>query len=1120
MTCPACGVENRVGAQFCRDCGARQAVSCHACGVSVEPGSKFCDGCGAPTAPARAAEPSASAQAPDVYTPRHLADRILRSRTSLEGERKHVTVLFADLRGSLELLVGSDPEEARALLDAVVERMMDPVHRFNGTVNQVMGDGIMALFGAPVALEDHALRACYAALAMQQAIDALAAERATGDGAALAIRVGLNSGEVVVRAIGSDLRMDYTAVGQTTHLAARMEQLALPGTIAMTAATLRLVEGFVEAEPRGPVAVKGLSAPVEVFQLVGTRRTRTRLQTAAARGLTRFVGRRGEIGQLDRALELAGRGQGQIVALVGEPGVGKSRLVWEFTHSDRCRGWLVLESYSVSLGRAASYLPVIEMLKSHFLIEDRDDPRKIAEKVTGKVLSMGEGLEASLPALLTLLDVPVDDPQWTALEPRQRRQRTLDGLRRLLLRESQIQPLLVVFEDLHWIDTETQAFLDALVASLPAARVLLLVNYRPNYQHAWANRANYTQLRIDDLTRESTNELLDAILGPGPGLGPVRDFLVRQTDGNPFFLEESLSSLVETGVLVGERGAYRMAGAPTAIQVPATVQAIVAARIDRLPPEEKDLLETAAVIGKDVPLALLEAVVDVSGDALQQGLARLVDGEFVYETMLFPEIEYTFRHALTHEVAYGGLLRERRRAAHTRIVAAMERLYAYRINEQIERLATHALRAELWPKAVTYLRQAGAKAMARSANAEAVSWLEQALGALASLPPGRATTELAVDIRFDLRNAFFALGDLPALERVLTEAGELVGELGDRRREGWVAAYMSHYHWRAGDLVRSIEVGQRALAAAAEVDDLGLETTHVAVGLSYYGIGEYHRAVECFRRIIGKLHGDDLRERFGWAGVSAVLSRAYLAGTLAELGEFAEGVGHGEDAIRIAESADHPFSLGQALVNLGGLHVRRGDLDQAIQVLEHCMEICRIADVPALFASTASSLGYAYALAGRLDEGLRLLERGVAEAGARKITARESLWMSWLADACLLAGDVGRGSALADQAVALAASHGSRGNHAFALRVRAEAAHRAGRPAEALYRDAVERAAELGMRPLEAQARVGLAGVLGDVGRPAEARAELDRAAEMFRAMQMPRWLARAESLASSLPTG
>jgi class 3 adenylate cyclase len=436
---------------------------------------------------------------PESYTPRHLAERILSSKAALEGERKQVTVLFADLRGSMELLADRDPEEARKLLDPVLERMMEAVHRYEGTVNQVLGDGIMALFGAPIAHEDHAVRACFAALDMQAAIRKYAEEVRRLHGIGIQIRVGLNSGEVVVRAIGSDLHMDYSAIGQTTHLAARMEQLAAPGSILIPADTLRLAEGYIEVKPLGPVPLKGLPAPVEVYEMIGVGPLRSRLQAAAARGLTRFVGRDHELERLRQALGRAVTGQGQVVALVGEPGVGKSRLVWELTHSHRTHGWLILESGAVSYGRATAYLPVIDLLRGFFKIQQADDQRSIREKVTGKLLTLDRALEPTLPAFLALLDVPTDSPQWEGLDPVQRRRETLEAVKRLLVRESQVQPLLVVCEDLHWLDTESQAVLDSLAESPPAARLLLLVNYRPEYQHGWGNKTYYSQLRLDPL---------------------------------------------------------------------------------------------------------------------------------------------------------------------------------------------------------------------------------------------------------------------------------------------------------------------------------------------------------------------------------------------------------------------------------------------------------------------------------------------------------------------------------------------------------------------------------------------------------------------------------------------
>ena len=666
MKCPRCQADNREGRRFCAECGASLNLACPSCGFSNEAGEKFCGGCGQPLISTQQVAPKFSS--PEVYTPKHLAEKILTSKSALEGERKQVTVLFADMKGSMELLADRDPEEGRKLFDAVIEQMMEAVHRYEGTVNHILGDGIMALFGAPLAHEDHAVRACYAALRMQESVKRYAMEIQRTQGIPIQIRVGLNSGEVVVGSIRNDLHMDYTAIGQTAHLAARMEQMAMPGSILIAPDTLRLAEGFVQLKPLGSVSVKGISEPLEVHEVTGAGPVRSRLQAAAARGLTRFVGRTAEFETLCQALDRARVGHGQLAALVGEPGVGKSRLFWEFTHSRRTVDWLIVESGSVSFGKATAYLPVTDMLKAYFAIEDRDDVRKIREKVTGKLLTLDKSLEPALPAFLALLDVTVEDEQWQSLDPPQRRQLTLGAVKRLLLRESQVQPLLLVFEDLHWIDSETQAVLDSLVEILPTARMLLLVNYRPEYQHSWGSKSYYSQLRIDPLPPESAGELLQALLGNDTSLLPLKPLLIERTEGNPFFLEESVRTLIETNFLTGERGYYRLAKPIQSTQVPATVQAVLAARIDRLPPEEKRLLQSAAVVGKDVPFGLLQAIADQSEEELRHGLTRLQSAEFLYETSLFPEIEYTFKHALTHEVAYGSVLQERRRALHARIV--------------------------------------------------------------------------------------------------------------------------------------------------------------------------------------------------------------------------------------------------------------------------------------------------------------------------------------------------------------------------------------------------------------------------------------------------------------------
>jgi len=1110
MQCSQCQHRNREGRKFCARCGGALEATCASCGSSNQPGDAFCGGCG--TALALVAPPQdAPFTSSRVNRPKPLAEEILKSRSALEGERKQVTVLFADLKGSMDLLADRDPEAVRKLLDPVLERMMEAVHRYEGTVNQVMGDGIMALFGAPVAHEDHAVRACYAALRMQEHISRYGDSIQRSHGVSMQIRVGLNSGEVVVRSIGSDLHMDYTAVGQTTHLAGRMEQMAKPGSVLVTADTLRLAEGYVQVKPLGPVPVRGLKAPVEVYELIGAAPVRSRMEAAAARGLTRFVGREAEMQALRQALDGAREGRGQIVALVGEPGVGKSRLFRELIHSHRTHGWRVLESSSASYGKATPFLPVIELLKDYCQIELRDDGRKIREKVTGKLRTLDRALEPMLPAFLALLDVPVEDPTWERLDPPQRWQRTLEALKHLLFRESQIQPLCVAMEDLHWIDSETQGFLDTLIDSLPTARILLLVNYRPEYQHGWASKTYYTQLRIDPLLPENADELLRALLGEDAGLQPLKERLVDQTQGNPFFLEESVRTLIETGVLVGERGAYRLTEPLPSIQVPATVQAVLAARLDRLPPDEKRLLEAAAVIGEEVPFTLLQAIADEPEEALRRGLTHLRAAEFLYEARLFPDLEYTFKHGLTYQVAYGSLLHERRRALHTRIVEAIERLHPDRLAEHAERLAHHAVRGEEWEKAVRYLRQAGSRAAGRAANREAVTYFEHALTALACLPPDRRLAEAGVDIRLDLRSSLGQLGQHGRIAEYLAEAERLATAIGDQPRLGRVHALVSDCFRLLGDQKSAIEVGQQALDIAQMLGDRPLEVTaNTFLGMAHQARGAYGEAIGLFNRNVAVLVGSVGRARFEVMEDPSVHSRTWLAACWAEVGDFARGEPAGQEAVRIAEGSGRPLNLVCACAGLGRLLLRKGSYSEAVGVLDRGYELsCRFSlDVWTLVL--ASALALAYARVGRTADALALAEQGLEQASADTNLSNQSLRLGWLAEVYLLAGQPETAGRTAERAVELARRYDQRGHLAWALFLQGELASAGGDSpspgAEGFYRESMAIAEKLEMRPLVARCQLGL-------GRLFRARGEARRSAEhcltasaLFTQMRMAYW--------------
>jgi class 3 adenylate cyclase len=688
IRCTKCGADNREGAKYCAECATPFAAKCPQCGASNTPGAKFCDECAASLTSPPTVNPAANQSAQAVRVAAEQADA-----SALEGERKTVTALFADIKGSTELEQDLDPEEARAIVDPALKLMIDAVRRYDGYIVQSTGDGIFALFGAPVAHEDHPQRALYAGLRMQDELRRYGSKLQAEGRAPIEIRVGVNTGEVVVRPIATGAsQVEYTPIGHTTNLASRLQSIARTGSIVVSEATRRLCEGYFVLKPLGPTRVKGVSESVNVYEVAGLGPLRTRLQRSAGRGLSKFVGRQAEMDLLKRAAEQAKAGHGQIVAAMAETGVGKSRLFFEFK-ATTAAGWMVLDAFSVSHGKASAYLPVIDLLQSYFKIVGEDDQRTRRAKVTGNVLTLDRSFEDTLPYLFALLGIVEDEDPLAGMDSQIRKRRTLEAIKRILLRESLNQPLMVIFEDLHWVDDETQALLNLFADSIGTARILLLFNYRPEYSHQWNSKTYYTQLRLDPLGKDGADEMLTALVGDGAEVRPLKRLIIERTEGNPFFMEETVQVLLDEGALVRDGAAVRLTKPLGELKIPPTVQAILAARIDRLPADEKDLLQTLAAIGSEFQLSLVRAVAAKADDEIDRLLDNLQLAEFIYEQPAAGEIEYRFKHALTQEVAYNSLLQERRRQLHERIGAAIERVFASQIDDHVVELARHYRRA-------------------------------------------------------------------------------------------------------------------------------------------------------------------------------------------------------------------------------------------------------------------------------------------------------------------------------------------------------------------------------------------------------------------------------------------
>lgn len=658
MKCLKCQFENREEAKFCKKCGNKLELLCPSCVHPYQPDSIFCDECGHDLREAKPAAPIDYSE-PQSYTPKFLADKILTTRSSIEGERKLVTVLFADVAGYTALADKLDPEEVHQIMDGAFKILMDEIHRFEGTINQFTGDGIMALFGAPMAHEDHAQRACHAALSIQKAIAEYGAKVEKESGVEFKMRIGLNSGPVIVGSIGDDLRMDYTAVGDTTNLASRIENMARPGTSLISGHTHRLARAFFEFKSLGKVEVKGKAELQEVYEIIKAGEVETRIAASVAKGLTRFIGRKKELEALEEAFEKAESGPGQVVGIVGEAGVGKSRLMLELRNTLPAERHGYLEGQCLHFGGSMAYLPVLDILRSYFEIKEGDRAFFIKQKLEDKILLLDEKLQDILPPFHELLSLEVENKAYQKLEPMQKRENTFEAIRNLLVRESQNRPIVLVVEDLHWIDKTSEEFLSYLIEWLANTRILLILIYRPEYTHTWGSKSYYTKIGLDQLSTKTSAELVQSILEGGEIAPELRELILSRAAGNPFFMEEFAHTLLENGSIQQKDNQYVLGRKASDIQVPDTIQGIIAARMDRLEDNLKRTMQVASVIGKDFAFRILQTIMGMK-EGLKSHLLNLQGLEFIYEKSLFPELEYVFKHALTQEVAYNSLLQKKR----------------------------------------------------------------------------------------------------------------------------------------------------------------------------------------------------------------------------------------------------------------------------------------------------------------------------------------------------------------------------------------------------------------------------------------------------------------------------
>jgi len=1115
MNCPKCRLENREGVKFCEECGAKMELVCPGCGAKIPWGTKFCGECGCQiTKPSEAIPVDYSA--PQSYTPKHLAEKILTSRSSIEGERKLVTVMFADVAGFTAMSEQLDPEDVHRIMDGCCRILVDEIHRCEGTVGEFRGDGVMALFGAPIAHEDHAQRACHAALAIQRAMEEYGDRINRIHGMKFKMRIGLNSGTVVVGSIGDDLRMDYTAMGDTTNLAARLETSAQPGSVLVSGNLYRQTKEFFEFQPLGEIEIKGKGEPIEAYQLLRPTQVQTRIAASTAKGLTRFMGRSREMETLTEAFEKVRTGEGQVVGLAGEAGVGKSRLLLEFRNFLPKNEYNYFEGQCLHYGGAMPYLPILDVLRSFIGVKEGEQEHVVRRKLKERILGLDETLRPIIPPIQELLSLKVDDEAYLLLEPKQKREKTFESLRDLLIRGSQDRPQILTIEDLHWIDKTSEEFLSYMIGWLPRTRILLLLLYRPEYTHQWGSKSYYQGIGVGQLNIATSAELVGAILD-GDVVPELRDLILTRAAGNPLFMEELTYNLLDNGSIQKKKDRFILIQDVSRLQVPDTIQGIIAARMDRLEESLKRIMQVAAVIGREFTFRVLETILEMK-EGLKSGLVNLQGLEFIYEKSLFPDLEYIFRHALVQEVAYNSLLTTRRKEIHEKIGQAIESLYAQRLEEFYEMLAYHYSKSGNLPKAYQYLKQAAGKAVRNDALLESLRLYKEAMGVLLKLPPAEENKKEQIKLVLSMHPGERRIGYTEDYLPWLQKAEALAEELGDMRSRLTARSNLGVYYiFKEGNS----ELGWEYLESCAENPEL-IQDIKFAVPNGYdlcissQILGDFQRINRIAPTIIDLIENSQTQTEF--------YERPFnpYSFILAIWGIAEGGMGHFdvaeklfEKSLSFAEEINHRSTVGAVQNYYGNVVVIKGDGVRAIRILQKAIKNIEEYHTRILLGIAWASLGYAYWLTGDYQAALDLSEKGL------KIQTDIGLpfFRSYCHWCCSLAhfglGNLEEAGVQAEQALRYSLANNEKSVQGVSRiilgRVLAKTDPGQIEAAVGHIRQGISLLEELGLLPWSGLGYLWLGEVYAESGHQEEARENLNKAEALFREMGMDYWLAKAQ---------
>lgn len=1121
MKCPECQFDNREGAKFCKKCGAKLELTCPLCNTLQTPDSLFCDKCGSDLIkPAEA--PIVNYSEPQSYTPKFLADKILTTRSSIEGERKLVTVLFADVANYTAMSEMLDPEEVHQIMDGCFKILIDEIHRFEGTINQFTGDGIMAIFGAPVAHEDHAQRACYSALSIQKAIGEYAEWLKKDSGIEFNMRIGINSGPVVVGSIGNDLRMDYTAIGDTTNLAARMESEAQTGCILVSNNTYKTAKDYFDFRSIGHIEIKGKKQQQKTYELIKTGEAETRIKVSVAKGLTKFVGRKNSMAALNEPFEKMLNGAGQVVGVVGEAGVGKSRLLFEFIKKLQKEEVTYLEGRCLQYGGSILYMPILAILKNYLDIKEDDREFIVKKKIKEKISALDEKLTGVIAPLQDLLSLNVEDEEYLNLVPKEKREKIFEALRDVFVTLSQSKPLVLAVEDLHWIDKTSEELLDYLIGWIANERIMLILLYRPEYAHQWSSKSYYTKNGLTQLGTASSRKLVQAILEEGEIVPELEQLLLNRSSGNPLFLEELICSLLENGTIQKKGRKYVLDTKGSDIQVPDTIQDIIAARMDRLEENLKRTMQVASVIGREFAFRILRAVSGMR-EEIKSYLLNLQGLEFIYEKSLFPELEYIFKHSFTQEVAYNSLLLARKKIIHEQIGNAIQELYPYRLEEFYEMLAYHYSKSDNLEKAYQYLKLSGQKAIRSYSFFEAFNFYKEALKFLNQISTTEQTIEEQINIRLLLSDCMYPLGYPEDSIKVLEDGKKLSEEIRDRRSMADFHRKIGYYYGSKGKHLLAIRYLEDSLQEIKKIHDFDLTaqvTTELCI--SYARAGQFFKVVVIAPSTLKLIKcKKEEYELFDMTAISYSRLLSIYGLSLGMLGNFSEGKTYLEKSLFAATEINDLLILAACEWHYGYCLVFKGDLKLAIEHFQKSIKYGEKAKWLWFTGWAHSLLGYAYYLFGDPDTAIKHAEKGLRLQRSTEVDAFFSIPNWVLSEIYLDLGNQKNALSHIQESLQLSEKNNERAFEGLSWitlgRVLKKTNPQQIEKAKEFILKGIKIVEKLKLRPYSAIGYLRMGELYSDTEQRRKAMENLKKAKEMFQEMAMDYWLARSKTFLAIL---